>query len=75
MIAKNWENYSGKFIPIAGDRLHPQEYVRIINEVTGLNIEFVKVPWDKYKQLAGEELCEMLRYACVLAIGKYDRSH
>mgnify|MGYP002480955308 CR=1 FL=1 len=65
-VAKDWEKYRGKFIPVAGDHMHPQEYVRIIREVTGLNLEYVKVSWDKYREMAGDELCEMMRYVNVL---------
>mgnify|MGYP002480569205 CR=1 FL=1 len=60
-VVKDWDKYRGKFIPVAADHLRVKDYVRIISEVTGYQIDYFQVPWDNFKQQVGVELTEMLR--------------
>jgi len=61
-MVKNWDQFKNKVVNIAGDHLHPQDYVKTIAETTGLTIKLNKVPYDAFKSAAGEELADMMHY-------------
>jgi uncharacterized protein YbjT (DUF2867 family) len=61
-VVKNWDQFKGKTIPLAGDHLHPQDFIKIIAEVTGLTIKLNTIPYAHFQQAAGEELTNMFTY-------------
>jgi len=61
-FVNHWAEVKGKIFPLAGDNIHPQQFVETIAEVTGLKIKYVQVPYDVFQGFAGAETAIMLHY-------------
>jgi len=44
---------------IAGDELTMPETSRIFGQVTGREVRYIQISWDKFRQTAGNEITRM----------------
>ncbi len=56
------ENWLGRELDIAGDELSMTKTAETFGRVIGRPVNYVQVPWEKYRELAGEEYTEMFRW-------------
>jgi uncharacterized protein YbjT (DUF2867 family) len=62
MAFQNPTKWSGRTIELAGEELTMQRVVETLSRVVGRNVRYVEVPWDQFRQSAGEELTRMYRW-------------
>jgi uncharacterized protein YbjT (DUF2867 family) len=56
------DNWLGRELDIAGDELSMTRTAETFGRVIGRPVSYVQVPWEKYRELAGEEYTEMFRW-------------
>ena len=56
------ERWIGREVDIAGDDLTMPETARIFGQVTGKEVRYVQVPWDQFRQTAGDEITRMYEW-------------
>jgi uncharacterized protein YbjT (DUF2867 family) len=52
----------GRELDLAGDELSMSDTAATFGRVIGRPVEYVQLPWEKYRELAGEEYTEMHRW-------------
>ena len=56
------EAWLGRELDLAGDELSMSKTAEAFGRVIGRPVNYVQVPWEKYRELAGEEYAEMFRW-------------
>ncbi|HET7621948.1 MAG TPA: NmrA/HSCARG family protein [Gemmatimonadaceae bacterium] len=56
------EAWLGRELDLAGDELSMSKTAESFGRVIGRPVNYVQVPWEKYRELAGEEYAEMFRW-------------
>lgn len=56
------EDWLGRELDIAGDELSMTKTAETFARVIGRPVSYVQLPWEKYRELAGEEYTEMFRW-------------
>jgi nucleoside-diphosphate-sugar epimerase len=56
------DEWIGRELDIAGDERTMPEIAAAFGEAIGRPVEYVQVPWDAYREAAGEEYYEMYRW-------------
>ena len=56
------ENWLGRELDLAGDELSMTKTAETFGRAIGRPVNYVQVPWEKYRELAGEEYTEMFRW-------------
>jgi uncharacterized protein YbjT (DUF2867 family) len=56
------ERWIGREVDIAGDELTMPETARILGQVTGREVRYVQIPWDQFRQTAGDEITRMYEW-------------
>jgi uncharacterized protein YbjT (DUF2867 family) len=54
--------WSGRTIELAGEDLTLQRVAETLTRVLGRAVKYVQVPWDQFRQSAGEEMSKMYRW-------------
>ncbi len=54
--------WSGRTVELAGDELTLQGVADLFTSVLGRRVNYVQVPWDQFRQKAGEEMTRMYRW-------------
>jgi uncharacterized protein YbjT (DUF2867 family) len=62
MAFQNPANWSGRTIELAGEELTMQRVVETLSRVLNRNVKYVQVPWEQFRQSAGEEMTKMYRW-------------
>jgi len=53
------KRWIGREMDIAGDELTMPETARIFGQVTGREVRYIQISWDKFRQTAGNEITRM----------------
>jgi uncharacterized protein YbjT (DUF2867 family) len=56
------EAWLGRELDLAGDELSMSKTAETFGRVIGRPVNYVQLPWEKYRELAGEEYTEMMRW-------------
>lgn len=56
------EAWLGRELDLAGDELSMSKTAEAFGRVIGRPVNYVQLPWEKYRELAGEEYTEMMRW-------------
>ena len=56
------ERWIGREVDIAGDELAMSETARIFGQVIGREVRYAQIPWDKFRQTAGNEISRMYEW-------------
>ena len=56
------KRWIGREVDIAGDELTMLETARIFGQVTGREVRYVQIPWDQFRQSAGDEITRMYEW-------------
>ena len=56
------KRWIGREVDIAGDELTMLETARIFGQVTGREVRYVQIPWDQFRQTAGDEITRMYEW-------------
>ncbi len=56
------EDWLGRELDIAGDEPSMTKTAETFSKVIGRPVSYVQLPWEKYRELAGEEYTEMFRW-------------
>jgi uncharacterized protein YbjT (DUF2867 family) len=59
---QNPSKWAGRTIELAGDELTMQRVAETLSHVVGRNVIYVQLPWDQFRQSAGEEMTKMYRW-------------
>jgi uncharacterized protein YbjT (DUF2867 family) len=62
MAFQNPSKWSGRIVELAGEELTIQRVAETLSRVIGHNVKHVQVPWDQFRQNAGEEMTKMYRW-------------
>lgn len=62
MAFGNPARWKGREVEIAGDELTMPEVADLFSRVTGLEVEYLRVPFDDFEEAAGEEYAVMYRW-------------
>jgi uncharacterized protein YbjT (DUF2867 family) len=54
--------WSGRTIELAGEELRIEQVVETLSRVLGWPVRYVQVPWEQFRQNAGEEMTKMYRW-------------
>ncbi len=54
--------WSGRTLELAGEELTVQSVADLFTRVLGRRVNYVQVPWDQFRQQAGEEMTRMYRW-------------
>jgi uncharacterized protein YbjT (DUF2867 family) len=54
--------WKGRTVELAGDEATMQGTAQFFTRVLGRNVRCVQVPWEQFRQQAGEELTKMYRW-------------
>jgi uncharacterized protein YbjT (DUF2867 family) len=54
--------WSGRAIELAGEELTLQQVASTLSRVLARNVRYVQVPWEQFRQSAGEEMTKMYRW-------------
>ncbi len=57
--AGKWQDQT---LELAGDELSMEELAQVFSRVSGREVQYVKVPWDKFEAQAGREIAVMYRW-------------
>lgn len=55
-------HWQGRTIEIAGDELSMDEIVRSLSRISGREVAYEQVPWDRFEEQAGPEMAKMWRW-------------
>jgi len=62
-VLKNFKEWEGKFIPLVGSHMHPQEYVKIFSEVTKKPAIYKTLTVEEYGKFPGAtDIAQMFGY-------------
>ena len=56
------ERWIGREMDIAGDELTMPETARSFGQVAGREVRYVQIPWDQFRQSAGDEITRMYEW-------------
>jgi uncharacterized protein YbjT (DUF2867 family) len=56
------ERWSGRTLELAGDELNLLEVAETLSRVLGRSVRYVQIPWEQFRQQAGEEMTRMYRW-------------
>ena len=56
------EKWSGRTLELAGEELNMHQVAETLSRVLGLTVRYVQVPWEQFRQQAGEEMTRMYRW-------------
>jgi uncharacterized protein YbjT (DUF2867 family) len=59
---QNPSKWAGRTIELAGDELTLQQVAETLSRVLGRSVKYIQVPWDQFRQNAGEEMTKMYRW-------------
>jgi len=59
---QNPSKSAGRTIELAGQELTVQQVAEVLTRVLGRNVNYVQVPWEQFRQSAGEEITRMYRW-------------
>ena len=59
---QNPKRWAGRAIELAGEELTMQRVVETLSLVLGHAVKYIQVPWDQFRQSAGEEMTKMYRW-------------
>ena len=59
---QNPSKWSGRTLELAGEELSMQRVVETLSRVLGHNVKYIQVPWEQFRQSAGEEMTKMYRW-------------
>jgi uncharacterized protein YbjT (DUF2867 family) len=59
---QNPSKWAGRTIQLAGDELTMVQVAETLSRVLGRNVIYVQVPWEQFRQNAGEEMTKMYRW-------------
>jgi uncharacterized protein YbjT (DUF2867 family) len=62
---KAFENpgkWTGRTLELAGEELTMLQVCELLARVLGWRVNYVQVPWDQFRQIAGDELCRMYQW-------------
>ena len=62
MAFQNPGKWAGRTIELAGEELSMPRMVETLSRVLARNVRFVQVPWEQFRQSAGEEMTRMYRW-------------
>ena len=62
MAFQNPSKWAGRTVELAGDELTMQRTAETLSRVVGRNVKYIQVPWDQFRQNAGEEMTKMYRW-------------
>jgi len=62
MIFENPDEWLGRSIDLAGDDRTISEVAETFGRVIGRPVRYVQLPWDQYREAAGEEYAHMFRW-------------
>lgn len=62
MALENSEQWLGRSLEVASDELSMIEMAEAFGRVIGRSVEYVKMPWEQFRQASGEEFTSMLRW-------------
>jgi len=61
-IAANRDNWIGRSVPLCGDNLALDEYLKTMKDITGQKMDIKVVPFEEFEKIGGKELAHMYRY-------------
>lgn len=56
------KRWTGREMDLAGDEPTTPEAARTFGQVTGRDVRYVQVPWDEFRQAAGDEIARMYEW-------------
>ena len=59
---QNPSKWAGRTIELAGDELTMLQVAETLGRVLGRNVKYIQVPWEQFRQDAGEEMTKMYRW-------------
>ena len=59
---QNLSKWAGRTVELAGEELTMQRVAETLSHVLGRSVKYVQVPWDQFRQNAGEEMTKMYRW-------------
>jgi uncharacterized protein YbjT (DUF2867 family) len=59
---QNPTKWAGRTLELAGDELTMLKVAETLSRVLGQNVRYVQVPWEQFRQNAGEEMTKMYRW-------------
>jgi uncharacterized protein YbjT (DUF2867 family) len=62
MAFENPIKWAARTLELAGEELTMQRVAETLSHVLGRNVKYVQVPWEQFRQSAGEELTRMYRW-------------
>ena len=62
MAFSDREAWLGRELDLAGDELSMSKTAEAFGRVIGRPVNYVQLPWEKYREVAGEEYTEMMRW-------------
>jgi uncharacterized protein YbjT (DUF2867 family) len=62
MAFKNPDRWIGRTLELAGDELSMAQTAELFSRVLTRRVQYVQVPWDQFRQTAGEEMTKMYRW-------------
>ena len=62
MVFENRDEWLGRDIDLAGDDRSISEVADTFGRVIGRPVRYVQLPWDQYREAAGEEYAQMYRW-------------
>jgi uncharacterized protein YbjT (DUF2867 family) len=62
MAFQNPTRWSGRTIELAGEELTMQQVVETLTRLVGRNVRYIQVPWEQFRQSAGEEMTKMYQW-------------
>jgi uncharacterized protein YbjT (DUF2867 family) len=62
MAFQNPARWAGRTLELAGDELTMPQTAEVFTRVLGRRVTYVQVPWDQFRQNAGEETTKMYRW-------------
>jgi nucleoside-diphosphate-sugar epimerase len=62
MAFQNPTRWSGRTIELAGEELTMQQVVETLTRVAGRHVKYIQVPWEQFRQSAGEEMTKMYQW-------------
>jgi uncharacterized protein YbjT (DUF2867 family) len=62
MAFQNPPKWAGRTIELAGEELTMLRVAETLSRVVGRNVKYIQVPWEQFRQSAGEEMTRMYRW-------------
>jgi uncharacterized protein YbjT (DUF2867 family) len=59
---QNPSKWAGRTVELAGEELTMQRVAETLSRVLGRTVKYVQVPWDQFRQNAGDEMTRMYRW-------------